>query len=99
AAPSFVAQRHHRERALIEEALRKTRGRVSGPFGAAARLGLPASTLESRIRSLGIDKASFLRVDAVPRRPESRAPGRETIDSSVLSHWLRGPSARAPIRD
>jgi hypothetical protein len=32
---------------------------VSGPFGAAARLGVPASTLESKIKSLGIDKRRF----------------------------------------
>ncbi|MCW5890305.1 MAG: sigma 54-interacting transcriptional regulator [bacterium] len=47
------------ERALIEAALAATRGRVSGPGGAAARLGLPASTLDSRIRSLRISKHHF----------------------------------------
>jgi formate hydrogenlyase transcriptional activator len=47
------------ERAIIEEALRATGGRVFGPSGAAVRLGVPRSTLESRIRSLGIDKSSF----------------------------------------
>ncbi len=44
------------EKRLIEEALRATRGRVSGPAGAAARLGIPATTLESKIVRLGIDK-------------------------------------------
>jgi formate hydrogenlyase transcriptional activator len=44
------------ERAAIEAALSASRGRVSGPAGAARRLGLPASTLEFRIRRLGIDK-------------------------------------------
>jgi hypothetical protein len=34
-------------------------GRVSGPSGAAEQLGMPASTLESKIRSLKIDKYSF----------------------------------------
>jgi len=43
----------------IEAMLRETRGRVSGPSGAAARLGLPVSTLESRIRALKIDKHKF----------------------------------------
>ena len=43
----------------IEAALMDCKGRVSGPFGAAARLGLPASTLESRIKALKIDKRSF----------------------------------------
>jgi PAS domain S-box-containing protein len=47
------------ERKIIEETLAQTRGRVSGPLGAAARLGLPASTLESKIRALGIDKYRF----------------------------------------
>jgi PAS domain S-box-containing protein len=49
------------ERALIEEALRASRGRVSGPAGAAARVGVPRSTLESKIRALGIDKLRFRR--------------------------------------
>ena len=48
-----------REREAIEEALRTTRGRVSGPNGAAIRLGLPPSTLEFRIKRLGIDKYRF----------------------------------------
>jgi transcriptional regulator with GAF, ATPase, and Fis domain len=47
------------QRAQIETALRQTRGRVSGPDGAAARLGVPASTLESRIRALKINKHQF----------------------------------------
>ena len=47
------------EKAIIEEALRATSGRVSGPSGAAARLAVPRSTLESRIRALGINKSRF----------------------------------------
>ncbi|HKF69074.1 MAG TPA: sigma 54-interacting transcriptional regulator, partial [Vicinamibacterales bacterium] len=43
----------------IEAALTESKGRVSGPFGAAARLGVPASTLESKIKSLNIDKRRF----------------------------------------
>jgi formate hydrogenlyase transcriptional activator len=46
-------------KALIEDALRATEGRVFGPSGAAARLGIPRSTLESRIRALKIDKNRF----------------------------------------
>ncbi|HEY8550884.1 MAG TPA: sigma-54-dependent Fis family transcriptional regulator [Vicinamibacterales bacterium] len=49
------------ERSAIEDALRASRGRVSGPSGAARKLGLPASTLEFRIRRLGIDKFQFRR--------------------------------------
>jgi transcriptional regulator with GAF, ATPase, and Fis domain len=47
------------ERHLIEDTLRLTRGRVSGQFGAAARLGIPASTLESKIRRLHISKIKY----------------------------------------
>src|SRR5439155_20858698 len=48
-----------REKEMIESALARSRGRVSGPSGAAARLGIARSTLESRIRSLRIDKHRF----------------------------------------
>jgi formate hydrogenlyase transcriptional activator len=44
------------ERELIEAALAASRGRVSGPSGAASKLGIPRQTLESKIRSLGINK-------------------------------------------
>ncbi len=47
------------EKETIEAALAKTGGRVSGPAGAAAALEIPASTLESKIRSLGINKFRF----------------------------------------
>jgi formate hydrogenlyase transcriptional activator len=47
------------ERAIIEDALRASDGRVFGPSGAAARLGVARSTLESKIRVLGIDKTRF----------------------------------------
>jgi formate hydrogenlyase transcriptional activator len=47
------------ERTIIEEALRECRGRVSGPCGAAARLEVPASTLDSKILFLKIDKHRF----------------------------------------
>jgi PAS domain S-box-containing protein len=47
------------EKEMIEAALAETRGRVSGPSGAAAKLGLPPSTLESRIKALKISKGHF----------------------------------------
>jgi formate hydrogenlyase transcriptional activator len=47
------------ERARVEAALVESKGRVDGPFGAASRLGIPRSTLESRIRALNIDKHRF----------------------------------------
>jgi formate hydrogenlyase transcriptional activator len=43
----------------IETVLRETRGKVYGPNGAATRLGIPGTTLESQIRSLGIKKYLF----------------------------------------
>jgi predicted ATPase/GAF domain-containing protein len=47
------------EKDMIEAALRESGGRVSGPSGAAARLGIPGSTLYSKIGSLRIDKKRF----------------------------------------
>jgi PAS domain S-box-containing protein len=47
------------ERKLIVSALRQSRGRISGPGGAAATLGLPPSTLEARIKKLNIRKNRF----------------------------------------
>ncbi|HTC89504.1 MAG TPA: sigma 54-interacting transcriptional regulator [Bryobacteraceae bacterium] len=47
------------EKEAIEAALEASGGRVSGPSGAAAQLGMPASTLESKIRSLRINKFRF----------------------------------------
>jgi DNA-binding NtrC family response regulator len=47
------------EKAMIEAALAEANGRVSGPSGAAAKLGLRPSTLESKIRSLKISKHRF----------------------------------------
>jgi transcriptional regulator with GAF, ATPase, and Fis domain len=47
------------ERKRIETALTQSNGKVSGPNGAAARLGIPSSTLESKIRALRINKFQF----------------------------------------
>jgi len=47
------------EREVIEAALAETRGRVSGPSGAAAKLKIPPSTLEDRIKALKINKQQF----------------------------------------
>jgi PAS domain S-box-containing protein len=47
------------EKAVIEDALRACGGRVYGPSGAAVRLGIPRSTLESKIRGLRINKHRF----------------------------------------
>jgi PAS domain S-box-containing protein len=47
------------EKAVIEKALRECGGRVYGPTGAAAKLGIPRTTLESKIRALKINKNRF----------------------------------------
>jgi formate hydrogenlyase transcriptional activator len=47
------------EKQIIELALAECKGRVSGPSGAAMKLALPPSTLESKIRALKIDKRQF----------------------------------------
>jgi formate hydrogenlyase transcriptional activator len=49
------------EQQMIEEALTAAHGRVSGRSGAAERLGLPPSTLESKIRRYNIDKLHYRR--------------------------------------
>jgi formate hydrogenlyase transcriptional activator len=48
-----------REKEMIEAALAASRGRISGPSGAAAKLGIPRQTLESKMASLGIDRYRF----------------------------------------
>jgi PAS domain S-box-containing protein len=57
-----------RERKVIEAALAECHGRVSGPSGAAAKLGIPPQTLDSKIASLGIDKRSF-KIRSSRKRP------------------------------
>src|SRR5262249_6095923 len=57
-APETFTSRDQ-QKVQIEALLRETRGRISGPDGAAARLGVPASTLESRIKALKINKHLF----------------------------------------
>lgn len=52
-------QARSEEREAIEAALTASRGRVAGETGAAKKLGCPASTLEFRIKKLGIDKFRY----------------------------------------
>lgn len=59
-----------REREMIEAALAASRGRISGPSGAAAKLGIPRQTLESKIISLGINKRRFHPGAAPQKSPE-----------------------------
>ena len=57
------------EKEMIEAALSESGGRVSGPSGAAAKLDIPGSTLDSKIRSLKIDKKRFKPRDSSRGRP------------------------------
>jgi transcriptional regulator with GAF, ATPase, and Fis domain len=57
--PEDADEDARRERQIIEDALVGSRGRVSGPDGAAARLRVPPSTLENRIKKLRIRKSHF----------------------------------------
>jgi formate hydrogenlyase transcriptional activator len=50
---------HAHEKEVIEAALAEAHGRISGATGAAAKLGIPGSTLEAKIKRLGIDKYRF----------------------------------------
>ena len=63
AQPTGQLELRHRladqEREAIEAALSESRGRVFGPTGAAAKLGIARSTLESKIKTLKIDKNRF----------------------------------------
>lgn len=54
--PSLNRALESNERQLIEKALKECNGRVFGPLGAATRLGIPSSTLESKIKRHGINK-------------------------------------------
>jgi PAS domain S-box-containing protein len=55
-----------REKEMIEAALRESNGRVSGPSGAAEKLGIPRQTLDSRILNLKIDKRQFKNFNGQP---------------------------------
>jgi formate hydrogenlyase transcriptional activator len=55
----LIANLVEREKEMIETALRETQGLISGPTGAAARLGMPRQTLESKIRKLRINRHRF----------------------------------------
>jgi DNA-binding NtrC family response regulator len=59
---AFTKKSATEEKEAIERALEATGGRISGPSGAAAQLGMPASTLESKIRSMKINKFRFKEV-------------------------------------
>lgn len=55
----LIANLVEREKEMIETALRETQGQISGPTGAATKLGIPRQTLESKIRKLRINRHRF----------------------------------------
>ena len=57
--PQHQHQQSETERQMIEAALAVTRGQVAGANGAAAKLGIPRQTLDSKITALGIDKHRY----------------------------------------
>jgi formate hydrogenlyase transcriptional activator len=79
------------EKAMIEATLEETSGRVSGPSGAAVKLGIPRSTLESRIRNLQINKHLF-------RSATSRSQPRQSGASpaNCQAHMFRALKAVLP---
>jgi len=50
----------NQEKQIIETALSESKGKVAGPEGAAAKLGIPRSTLDSKIKQLRIKKHKFV---------------------------------------
>jgi PAS domain S-box-containing protein len=59
--PTLDEQLVGEEKKIIEAALAETGGKVAGPSGAAVKLGMPATTLYSKIQSMKIDKRRFKR--------------------------------------
>jgi formate hydrogenlyase transcriptional activator len=83
----FTAQ----EKGLIEAALQESRGQVFGPSGAAAKLGVPRSTLESKIRTLKINKSRFKTLaESHSRRSclETFEQASERQTRGLSSRWL-----------
>jgi PAS domain S-box-containing protein len=62
--PGLSGKLASQEKEMIEAALRESGGRVSGPSGAAIKLGIPGSTLDSKIKSLKIDKNRLKSTDS-----------------------------------
>jgi formate hydrogenlyase transcriptional activator len=79
ASPALGEKLATHEKEMIEAALAATRGRVSGPSGAAARLGIAPSTLENKIRSLKINKHHF--------KPSRRGPPPPPLPAIFHQMW------------
>jgi transcriptional regulator with GAF, ATPase, and Fis domain len=72
------------EKEMIEDALTRTGGRVSGPSGAAVQLGMPPSTLDSKIKILKIDKHRF-HTQKVLSQPKPRKPSQRAQQASAAA--------------
>jgi formate hydrogenlyase transcriptional activator len=72
----------NREREIIEAALAESGGRVAGPKGAAAKLGIPRQTLDSKIASLGIDKRRFQNLTRYAQLLRASSFGPATTDEA-----------------
>jgi formate hydrogenlyase transcriptional activator len=79
AVPALATSIAEREREIIEAALAESEGRVAGPSGAAAMLGIPRQTLDSKISSLQINKLRFK-----PQRDETLAVPQVPTEPQVL---------------
>jgi DNA-binding NtrC family response regulator/tetratricopeptide (TPR) repeat protein len=85
-------------RRMIEAALAETGGRISGPSGAAALLGIPRQTLQSKMASLGIDKNKFRSIDgsngksASDLNPSLPPESENDADEPIEKNQELGPS-------
>lgn len=68
------------ERAHILAALNQTSGKIYGPDGAAALLGMPPTTLVSRLRKYGIPPKRRRTIPALPETPQPAEPEPEMLD-------------------
>jgi formate hydrogenlyase transcriptional activator len=94
---AFATAILNQERKIIEAALEESRGRISGPSGAAERLGMPRTTLESKIKSLRINKQQFKACAEVTRfvvRPCEFLPRMPDVSGGIARHQVEIWSGR-----
>jgi formate hydrogenlyase transcriptional activator len=89
---------------LIEQALQEAEGRVSGPAGAAARLGVPPATLESKIKRLNINKLQYRAArassDECTRRASAGGAAPSAVPTPCAADRARGRASEKPrVRD
>ena len=86
-AVPFIRTHADREREIIEAALAESGGRVAGPKGAAAKLGIPRQTLDSKIASLNIDKWRFKDSTRYSRLLEASSFVPATTGEGTTASW------------